>query len=204
MSISTNPGFQAVAGADAYGELALVELQAKSGTLRLTNWPLNVQVMGQTWIGLGALGTIGELHESDDGASEKVSMKLSVADESLRAFSLSDPSDYQDRPARIWIALLDASTLQIQGAPVLRFAGVMDQMTIEREGSTGSIGVNCRTVSYDVRSNPSALRMNHAQHIARHPGELGFVHLQSMIGQPQLWVGVWLQAWLKFRAYLKG
>jgi len=204
MSISTNAGFQDAASADAYGELALVELQAKSGTLRLTTWPLNVDVLGQTWVGVGALGSISDLHESDDGASEKVSLKLSVADEGLRAFALGDPSDYQDRPARIWIALLDANTGQIRGAPVLRFAGVMDQMTIERDGSKGSIGVDCRTVSYDVRSNPSALRMNHAQHTSRHPGELGFVHLQSMIGQPQLWVGVWLQAWIKFRAYLKG
>lgn len=202
MTIVTNSGFQAAANAPAYGELALVEMQLRSGTARMTNWPLTVQSMGQTWQGVGNLGSIGPLHESEDGASEKITLTLSPVDIGTRALALGDPSDYQDRLVRIWIALLDAGTLQFSGAPVLRFAGVMDQMKIERDGETASIGMECRTASYDVRSNPAALRMNNAQHQARHPGEQGFAYLTTLIGNPAIWVSKWLQANLQWRQQL--
>ncbi|MGJ7527106.1 hypothetical protein [Variovorax sp. GB1P17] len=202
MTVPVNGGFQAAAGAAAYGELALVELQLRSGTARFTNWPLSVQVMGETWQGVGNLGSIGELHESEDGAAEKLTLTLSPVDIGTRALALGDPSDYQDRRVRVWIAMLDANTLQINGSPVLRFVGVMDQMKIDRDGNTASISMDCRTASYDVRSNPAALRMNNAQHQARHPGEMGFSYLSSLIGNPAVWVGKWLQANLQYRQNL--
>lgn len=202
MTVPVNGGFQAAAGAAAYGELALVELQLRSGTARFTNWPLSVQVMGETWQGVGNLGSIGELHESEDGAAEKLTLTLSPVDIGTRALALGDPSDYQDRRVRVWIAMLDANTLQINGSPVLRFVGVMDQMKIDRDGNNASISMDCRTASYDVRSNPAALRMNNAQHQARHPGEMGFSYLSSLIGNPAVWVGKWLQANLQYRQNL--
>ncbi|WP_447747956.1 hypothetical protein [Variovorax boronicumulans] len=202
MTVTTNSGFQATANAGAYGELALVELQLRSGTARFTNWPLSVQVMGETWQGVGNLGSIGELHESEDGAAEKLTLTLSPVDIGTRALALGDPSDYQDRRVRVWIAMLDANTLQITGAPVLRFVGVMDQMKIDRDGNSASISMDCRTASYDVRSNPAALRMNNAQHQARHPGELGFSYLTGLIGNPSIWVSKWLQANLQYRQTL--
>ncbi|RYF82065.1 MAG: hypothetical protein EOO29_08355 [Comamonadaceae bacterium] len=202
MTVAVDTSFAALAGAGAYGELALVELQATSGILRLTNWPLDVDVMGHTWKGVGSLGQIGEMHEGDDGASEKITLGLSPVPLDMRAFALSDPHEYRDRPARIWVAMLDAHTMQIQGAPVLRFAGVMDQMSIERRESSGSIGVTCRTLSYDVRSNPAALRMNHVQHTARHPGERGMEYLQGLVGNPAVYGGLAFQAYMRIRGML--
>ena len=202
MTVNTNSGFDAASRAGAYGVMALAELQLRSGTVRYTTWPVNVQTMGQSWLGLGNLGSIGEMHESEDGAAEKLTLTLSPIDVGTRALALGDPADYQDRRVRIWIALVDAASLQITGQPVLRFVGVMDQMKIERDGTTASIGMDCRTASYDVRSNPAALRMNHAQHQARHPGEMGFSYLTSIIGNPAVWVGKWLQANLQYRQLL--
>lgn len=204
MSLTTNAGFQAAAGADAYGQLALVELQLRSGTARFTNWPMSIDVMGFTWQGVGNLGTIGQLHESEDGASEKLTVSLSAADLATRALSLGDPTDYQDRTARVWIALLDANTLQISGAPVLRFAGVMDQMKIDRDGTVGTISMDIRTASYDVRLNPSSLRCNNAQHLARHPGENGFEFLTGLLGNPAIWVSKYMQSALNVRSVFRG
>lgn len=203
MALTTNTGFQAAATADAYGQLALVELALRGGTVRYTNWPLNVDVMGQSWIGLGHLGSIGEMHESEDGASEKLTVGVSAVDVGTRALALADPADYQDRPVRVWIALLNANSLQISGSPVLRFAGVMDQMKINRDGTQASIQMECRTAAYDVRSNPASLRMNHAQHSARYPGERGFEYLTSIIGNPAIWISKWLQANLTHIAQIK-
>jgi len=203
MTIVTNPGFTAAARAAAYGQLALVELQLRSGTARFTTWPLSIDVMGQTWQGVGNLGSIGEMHESEDGAEEKMTLSLSPVDLGTRALALGDPADYQDRPMRVWLALLDANTLQLTGTPVLRFAGVMDQLKIDRDRTTAAIKLDCRTGSYDRRANPAALRMNHAQHQLRHPGERGFEYLTSLIGNPAIWVNKWLQANLKLIASVR-
>ena len=191
--IPTNTAFQTTAASSAYGELAFVELQLRSGTARYTNWPVNVDALGQTWQGVGNLGSVGSLHESEDGAEEKLTLTLSPVDLGTRALALGDPGDYQDRPVRVWVGMVNAETFQLAGAPVLRFVGVMDQLKIQRDGNTGTISLDCRTASYDVRSNPAALRMNHVQHLARHPGELGFEYLTSLIGNPAVWMSKNLQ-----------
>lgn len=203
MSLPTNSGFQAAAGAQAYGQLALVELQLRFGTVRYTNWPMSMEVMGQTWQGMGNLGSISELHESEDGAAEKLTLSLSAVDIGTRTLALGDPADYQDRPVRVWVALLNADTLQISGAPVLRFAGVMDQLKIDRDGTNAAVEMACRTASYDMRANPAGLRMNHAQHSARYPTERGFEYLTSIIGNPAVWISKWLQANLQYIASIR-
>lgn len=210
MTVAVDASFAALAGAAAYGELALVELRPTTGVLRLTTWPMDVEVMGYTWKGLGNLGQVGEIHESDDGGAEKLQLSLSPVPLDMRAFALSDPHEYRDRPVRVWIAMVDAHTLQINGAPVLRFAGVMDQMRIDRQdagdgssgGSSGVIGMTCRTLSYDVRSNPSSLRMNHTQHVRRFPGERGFEYLQGLIGNPTVYASRAYQAYMYIRNML--
>lgn len=201
MTVETNAGFDAAAESDAYGLLRLVECQARSGTLRLTDWGLDVNVMGHDWRGLGALGKISDLQESTDGANERLTLALSPIDLGLRAFSLGDPADYQDRPVRLWTALLNANTLQIQGAPVMRFAGVMDVMNIDRsrESGTATITMDCRTAAYDVRTNPAALRMNAAQHAVRFPGERGFEYLKGLVGNPAVYGSKAFQAYMYLR-----
>ena len=80
----------------------------------------------------------------------------------------------------------------------------LQQMKIERDEDAGTISLDCRTASYDVRSNPASLRMNNSQHQARHPGERGFEYLTSLIGNPAVWVSKSLQGRLNEIARKKG
>lgn len=191
MTVNVDAAFQATAAEPAYAEMVLVELQFRSGTLRLTNWPVPVTVMGETWSAVGTMGQIGNLHESLDGAEEKLDLTLSGADVGVRAAVLSNPTDYQDRRVRVWIALADAQSLQLTGVPVLRFSGVMDQPALDDE--KGEITMHCRTASYDVRSNPSTLRYSHAQHQLDHPGELGMEFVESLIRDTSVWLSAAFQ-----------
>jgi hypothetical protein len=105
------------------------------------------------------------------------------------ALALGSVETYQNQPCRIWVALVNASTYQITGAPLLRFAGVMDQVKISRsDAQVGKVTMACQTGAYDVRSNPAALRMTQAQHSARHPGETGFKYINDLIAKPQQWL----------------
>lgn len=200
MSLLTNSGFQSTAAAPVYGELALVELQLRSGTARYTTWPVTIEALGQVWQGTGNLGSIGQMQESEDGAEKKLSLTLSPVDLGTRALALGDPGDYQDRPVNVWVGMVSAETYMLAGAPVRRFSGVMDQLRLERDGNTGTITMDCRTACYDVRSNPAAKRMNNVQHQARFPTERGFEYLTSIIGNEAVWMTKRLQADLNARA----
>jgi hypothetical protein len=204
VTLLTNSGFQSTAAAPVYGELALVELQLRSGTARYTTWPVTLTALGLTWQGTGNLGSISQLHESEDGAEEKLSLTLSPVDLGTRALALGDPSDYQDRPVNVWVGMVSAETYMLAGAPVRRFSGVMDQLRLERDGNTGTITMDCRTASYDVRSNPAALRMNNVQHQSRFPTERGFEYLTNLIGNEAVWLTKRFQADANARARARG
>lgn len=188
MAITTNAGFDTAAAAAAQGVLYLVQLEFGTGTMYLTNWPHTITVSGQDYTGLGNLGAVGPMKESEDGAVQTVDLELSQVNASLLSLALGAVSNYQGRAVRIYTALTDTN-LVLSGAPVLRFSGWMNLVQIRPgDDGTGTIVLQCATGGYDLRRNPTALRMNDAQHQARHPGELGFVYVSDLIARPQQWL----------------
>lgn len=193
MSLTTNAGFDTAAAAAAVGALYLVELDFASATMYLTNWPVDVVVGAQTYTGLGSLGTVGAISESEDGSSQTVDLELSQVNTTLLALALGNVSEYQDRAVRIRLALTDTS-MAISGSPVLRFAGTMDTVGVKRDNGMGKITLRCTSGGADVRKNPAALRLNDAQHQARYPGELLFQYTGDLIAKPKRWLSVRFQA----------
>lgn len=195
MTVETNAGFDANAEASAYGALLLVELAFASGTMRLTTWPVDVVALAQTWTGIGNLGGMAELRESEDGAGEKLTLMLSPVNESLLALALGNVNEYQGREVQVWLMLVDAAQPDTAQTPVKRFAGHMDMVRIERdpESGAGTIKLDCVTAAHDSRSNPSGLRISHQQHLQEHPGELGLAYVVDLAGKPSPWLTVKFQ-----------
>lgn len=195
MSLTTDASWDSAASSQALGALYLIELAFTSGTLRLTNWPMDMTVLGFTWTGIGAVSQVGELRESEDGQYQKLTIGLTQVQNSYLALALGSAETYQDRDALIRVAVINAETLQITGAPILRFAGKMDLVRIERdaESNTGKVLLDLIAGAYNVRSNPAGLRMNQAQHSARKPGETGFRYVQDLIARPQSWLSAAFQ-----------
>lgn len=188
MTVTTNAGFDTASAAPAVGVLYLVEMDFASGTMFLTNWPTNVTIGAQLYTGLGNLGSISEIKESEDGQTQTVTLELSQVNAANLSLGLGSVSNYQGRAVRIYTALTDVN-LAVTGSPVLRFAGWMNVVKIKRDGdNAGRISMVCATGGYDVRRNPAGLRMNDSQHQARFPGELGFQYVADLIGQPTLWI----------------
>jgi len=188
MTITTNSGFDTAAASPAVGVMELIELDFTSGTLYLTTWPTNVTVGAQTYTGIGAVGAVGEMKESEDGQTQKLQLSLSQVNSSYLSLALGNTSVYQGRGARVKLALTDTNMV-IAGAPVMRFSGFMDKISIKRSGkNVGQIVLECATGGYDVRKTPSGLRMNDIQHQSRYPAELGFQYVQTLISNPQLWL----------------
>lgn len=190
--ITTDSAVDAQIEAPVYGVLYLIELAFQSGTYRITNYPTDVTALSQTWIGLGTVLSVGDLKESEDGRSHKIDVALSQVPLSHLALALGNVHDYQGRSAKIYVAVMDQS-FRIVGSPILRFGGFMDMVRIDREEQVGKVIMVCQSGAYDVRSNPAGLRMNDAQHRARHPGERGFEYLAGLVGRPQSWLSARFQ-----------
>lgn len=194
MTVTTNAGFDTAAGSAAVGVLELIELDFTGGTVYLTTWPVDVTIGAQVYTGVGALMSVSEIKESEDGATQRLQIALSQVNSSYLSLGLGNVSAYQGRGARIYLALTDAN-LVLQGSPVLRFSGFMDKVSIKRQdANVGSVIMECATGGYDVRKTPSGLRMNDVQHQSRHPGELGFQYVQTLLSNPQLWLSKRFQA----------
>lgn len=193
MSRTTNAGFDSAAASGAVGVLYLVQMEFTSGTLKYTNWPVDVVVGADTYTGLGSLGGVGAITESEDGSSQSVDLELSQVNASLLSLGLGNVNTYQDQPVRIYQALTDTNFV-VSGSPVLLFSGYMDKVSIKRDPPVGKIIMRCTTSGANVRGNPSALRLNDAQHQARHPGELLYQYTADLIGKPKRWLSVRLQA----------
>ncbi|MFC5524012.1 hypothetical protein [Polaromonas jejuensis] len=190
MTIATDANWNTAAASPALGVLCLIELAFAGGTLRLNSWPVDMTVLGYTWTGIGTVCEVGELKESEDGNYQKLTLGLTQVQSAYLALALGAAETYQGRSARIWVALVDGSSLQITGAPLLRFAGYMDQVRIQRDqgSNIGKVLLDCQTGAYDVRGNPAALRMNQPQHSFRKPGETGFKYVNDLIARPQIWL----------------
>lgn len=188
MAITTNAGFDSAAASAALGVLALIELEFLGGTLYLTTWPTDVTIGAQVYQGVGQVLSLGEIKESEDGATQRLPITLSQVQASNLALALGSANAYQGRAARVYLAFTDAAFV-VQGSPVLRFSGFMDKVAIKRESDqVGSVVLECATGGYDVRKTATGLRMNDVQHQTRHPGELGFQYVQTLISNPQLWL----------------
>lgn len=187
--ITTNAGFDSAAAAPVVGgPVTLLELYFTSGTLFLTTWPVDLLVGAQTYTGVGTVGSVGEMKESEDGQSQMMPLVLSQVPITQLALALGSPTVYQGRVALAKILVLTPELAQ-SGSPVLRFSGFMDRVKIKRAGNNaGEITLECITGGYDVRRSPVGLRINDIQHQSAHAGELAFQYVQGLIGNPQLWL----------------
>jgi hypothetical protein len=192
---TTDAAWDTAAAGAAVGATYLIDLDFSSGRLRVTSFPLDLNALGHDWIGLGVVGDVGQLQESDDGNYQKLRLTLTQVQSAYLALALGSAETYQDRDALIYVALFDR-TYQIVGTPVLRFAGTMENVSVPdraKEGGVGKIHLDLQAGAYNVRSNPAALRMNQAQHAARHPGETGFRYVPTLIGRPKQWLSARFQ-----------
>jgi len=169
--------------------LYFVRLDFASGSRFYTNWGHNLDWDSHTWVGLGNVVSVSSVGESEQLQSPSLDLGLSVSNPSILALALGQVSDYRRRPVRVWWAVLD-DELRRQDEPELLWAGYMDQVRVKTgngEKEAGGVTLRCEQPGRDGRG-PQSLRLNDAQHQARHPGDTGLSRIEALTGQPQLWL----------------
>jgi hypothetical protein len=163
-----------------------------SGTARLSTLNIPCAWGGHEWMGLGTLGDISPVVQSQGTAASSVSFTLSLPRSDWLALSVGPVEEYRGRDAKLYFCPLDEN-FQLVDTPVRCWSGTMDQMpssiTGKRDSITGSIELKCETSAYGLK-RPSALRLNAAQQKQKYPNDTSLDRLSLLIGKAMPWLTV--------------
>ena len=118
--------------------LVALEMElSDSYTVRVHSGIGEKTIEGETYTGVGSLGTITPIKQEGSAKPSGVSVELSVKDQTLLNSALMD--NYQGRPASIKVCFLDVDTLEIFETRT-EFTGKVNIMNIT-SGSEGKVSV---------------------------------------------------------------
>ena len=143
---------------------------------------LELNPIATFWSGVGNLSWSGDIYEGAGGLAKITSIKeqsllqatgtkFELNGIPLKNLNIALAAEYQDKIAKIWLALTN-DTLNIIGNPVLLFLGRMDIMNISEDGQTASISVTVENRLMDLE-RPRVRFYTDADQKERYPADKG-------------------------------
>jgi hypothetical protein len=166
--------------------LFLMSAQFTDGTIYVWSGMGTLSWNGQTWIGLGTLGTISGVEESSEIKANNVTFTLSGIDPSLLGEALNQAR--QGYPVTLWFGFLD-DQLNVVADPVQAYSGRMDVPVIEEGSDTSTISLTVENRLIDLNRTKERRYTDQDQQID-FPGDTGFRYVAAL----QNWNGVWGRA----------
>lgn len=168
------------------------EFQFEDGTVRVSTLGQNYTWGGYEWLGVGTIGVIDAVEETEVIISQPLNFRLNIVQQSIKEIASSSPSQYRGRTAKMYMCPLNEQ-FQLVDTPILCWRGIMDMMSLGVDPSgNGQVTLKCETSAYGLKRLPS-LRVNAAQQKARHPTDTGFDYLTNLVSTPLVWVSINLQ-----------
>ncbi len=127
----------------------LVELEYPSGTVRLWNGYGELAFDSKLWTGGGEFLRISEVRETEGIVASGMVFTLSGIPSAAITNALG--TDYQDRPATLYIGVLDADMKTLVADPYVVFEGLMDVQTINDGGDTATVEVTAENHLIDLQ-----------------------------------------------------
>ena len=168
-----------------------LELQFLSTTSYICSANVTLHWNSHDWVGLGTIGSISAVEESEGVESKSLTFTLNVAQTSVLALAVGDVEEYRGKNAKMYFCPLNES-FQLIGTPVQCWRGIMDTMAISVEGEGGGIQLKCETSAYGLKRQPG-LRLNSAQQKSRYPTDTGLDYLTDLIANPVVWASAKFQ-----------
>jgi hypothetical protein len=168
-----------------------VEFDFAGNTSRMSTLGQTITWGGYDWLGVGTLGSISEVSESDSLTTSSVTFTLNAAQQSWLALAVGPVETYRGRTAKMYFCPLDAS-FNLIDIPVQCWSGVMDMVTVGVDGEAGQITLKCETSAYGLK-RANSFRINAAQQKAYHPTDTGLDYLSDLISNPVVWLTVKFQ-----------
>lgn len=174
--IDTTDGFVAALQANLLRPAFFVSAAFASETLYLWSGRGSVAWNGQTWLGVGTMGSIAPVEEGSTVEARGTTLTLSGIDVNVLGESLTDLR--QGLPVTVWFALFDDTPALIPN-PVIAFQGRMDQPTISHDGQTCTIQINCESRLMDLNT-PAERRYTNEDQQREYPNDRGFEFVNSI------------------------
>lgn len=140
---------------------------------------------GNTYSGLGHLGSVAPIEESADLKANGVAFQLSGVPSGLIATALGD--NYQGRDVKLWLGALDGSGAVVAD-PYLLFAGRMDNLEIDDGTESATIRVFAESRMVDLRRS-NERRFTHEDQQIDFPGDDGLDYMPTAQSTPFMWGG---------------
>lgn len=156
----------------------LVEMHFVSGVSYVWNGRGTLSWNSHSWLGVGNFGSISVIEEGATVSARGITLALSGIDASMLADALQEMQ--VGLPAVVYLGIFDpANPGVLFNTPLTSWAGRMDQPTIDVDGTTASISINCenRLVVMDVAVDR---RYTNDDQQIDHPGDLGFQFVNSI------------------------
>ena len=158
--------------------IMLAKLEFGSGTVYVHNGLGTYTWDGQSWLGVGDLGTISSVEEGVDVSPYALTLTLSGLDAGISNEALGE--SYYQRPVTIYLGVLDSTDSFISNTPVQIWAGHMDQMNLT-VGADGGDAVQLVAESELARFNLSSNMMfTNVSLQQQYSGDLFFSHLHNL------------------------
>lgn len=172
----------------------LIEFDFSTGFQRASTFNQSFSWNGVDWLGLGLIGGISAVEESQEVAPKALTFTLNIAQPGVLALAIGDPAVYAGRAVNLFMVPLDAQYRMI-GTPEACWSGTMESVSVEldpvEEGADeepqGRIVLRCETAINGLRRRPST-RLNPSQWRQKHPGDPSLDYLPDLIAKPQLWL----------------
>lgn len=166
-----------------YVRLAIfVELHFRSSIEYVWNGYGPISWNGQTWKGVGTLGSIGTITEDSSLTAQGLEISLSAIPADLLSEALTEVQ--QGLPCRVYLVFPDANGNPTES--ITAYAGRMDQPTIEDGPQSGKVTISVENRLSDLQRAPFRRLTDQDQRL-RFPLDEGL----KFVNQLQDWNGSW-------------
>ena len=170
------------------------EIEFISGTTRVWSGVGDKVLGGDTFTGVGDLGSISTVEETDDVKASNIELTLSGIPSTILSAAIGDSR--QGLTATIWLAFLDSS-LAIIADEVILFRGRTDIPTIVEGGETSSMSMRVENHLLDLKRASNHRYTQEEQH-ETYPADDFFEFIPSLQDKVIRW-----QKFEKFRHIIK-
>ena len=160
----------------------LAQLTFKSGTIWVWSGVGPLIYGGNTYKGVGTLGSIGAIVEGLSVQAAGTVISLSGIDPALYGDSMEDIVTGQ--PAKIWFALLSQGA--IIGAPFLAFSGLIDRPTVSEGGDSITISIALESRLTNLQ-RPNCRRYTSADQRIKYPTDIGMTWVEPLCNTANRW-----------------
>jgi len=162
--------------------LVYLETGTAGEEIYLSSTPYDIEYNGNTFLGVGTLGKIGDITEGSEIQSYNLNLTLSGIPNSIifEAFETT----MQNKVCKVWMGLLNSAGV-FDGNPVLMFSGKTDTMEIEL-GETATITLSAESRLVDWERARTSLYTDASQK-KNWPSDKGFEFVEATSEAEIIW-----------------